>query len=202
MASPPSTPHRPGPRLAGLLLAFGAAQFLFCLTAAESLYPGYSVAKNYISDLGVGPVAWLFNGSVALLGLLSLASAYLLWKSSREPFLGAAMALSGLGAMGVGLFPETAGPIHVVVSFITFFFGGVAALLTFRLGLGRAESILSALLGVLSLTALYLFATHTYFGLGPGGMERLIAYPLLIWAHGLGAHLLAIAKTDAAPGSR
>ena len=42
-------------------MLFGAAQFLLCLAAAEALFPGYSVSKNAISDLGVGITAPLFS---------------------------------------------------------------------------------------------------------------------------------------------
>jgi len=33
---------------------------------AEALYSGYSARDNYISDLGVGPSALVFNSSVFL----------------------------------------------------------------------------------------------------------------------------------------
>lgn len=180
-------------RRAGLLLAAGAIQFLLALVLAESLYPDYSVSKNFISDLGVGPVAALFNGSVFLLGAMIAAAAYFLWKAFDEPLMAAAVALAGIGAMGVGLFPEGSG-LHLVVSFVCFFFGAVAALLAYRLKFGKWEAGLSALLGLIGLLALGLFVSGNYLGLGAGGMERMIAYPVLLWAAAAGGYLFAEEK--------
>jgi hypothetical membrane protein len=59
-------------KVAGMLFFIAATQFVLGLTIAEALYPGYSVSDNYISDLGIGPSAVIFNSSVFLLGLLIL----------------------------------------------------------------------------------------------------------------------------------
>ena len=55
-------------KLAGTLIFVGTAQFILFATVAEALYPDYSISNNYISDLGVGPSAPLFNSSVLVLG--------------------------------------------------------------------------------------------------------------------------------------
>ena len=55
--------------ISGALIFLGAAQFILVLVIAEALYPGYNVATNYISDLGVGQTALLFNVSVAVFGV-------------------------------------------------------------------------------------------------------------------------------------
>jgi len=48
------------------LLFLGAAQYILLINIAEALYPGYSVATNAMSDLGVGQTAALFNSSTML----------------------------------------------------------------------------------------------------------------------------------------
>jgi hypothetical protein len=48
------------------------------------------------------------------------------------------------------------------------------------------------LLGLATLVAMVLFASNTYLGLGAGGMERMIVYPVLLWSIGLGGHMMAI----------
>jgi hypothetical protein len=48
----------------------------------------------------------------------------------------------------------------------------------------------SILLGVGSLVALGLYGSKVYLGLGGGGMERMIAYPVLAWGIGFGGALL------------
>jgi hypothetical membrane protein len=98
--------------------------------------------------------------------------------------------MTGLGATGVGVFPETAGVIHQIVSLITFVFAGLSAIASYRLQ-RPPLSYFSILLGVMTLLALGLFVSNVFLGLGPGGMERMIVYPALIWAVGLGASLMA-----------
>ena len=92
--------------------------------------------------------------------------------------------------MGVGLFPETYGILHAIPSLITFLFGGLSAIISYK-GQKPPFSYFSILLGALSLAALVLFGSSTYLGLGKGGMERMIAYSTLLWAVGFGGHLMS-----------
>jgi len=80
--------------------------------------------------------------------------------------------------------------IHDVVSLITFVFAGLSAIASYRLQKAPL-SYLSVLLGLITLSALTLFVSETFLGLGPGGMERMIVYPALIWAVEFGARLMA-----------
>jgi hypothetical membrane protein len=68
--------------------------------------------------------------------------------------------------MGVGLFPETAGIIHTITSFIAFFFGGLSAVASHKL-VKPPFAYLSVLMGLISLVALALFGSKNFLGLGP-----------------------------------
>ncbi len=183
-------------KVAGALLFVGSVQFLLGLVMAEALYPGYSVSENYISDLGVGTTALIFNSSVFLLGVTAVAGAYFIQRAFGSRILSVLLTLTGVGAMGVGLFPETAGAIHGVTSLITFVFGGLSAIMSYKLQ-KPPLSYSSVLLGALSLVALALFGSSAYLGLGKGGMERMIAYPALLWAVGFGSHLMGHSRDTA-----
>ena len=180
-------------KVAGTLLFLGAVQFLIVLVVAEALYPNYSVSLNYISDLGVGSTALIFNSSVFLLGLLVVAGAYFIREAFKSNFLFITLTLTGIGAMMVGLFPETAGVMHTIASLITFLFGGLAAIVSYRVE-KPPFSYLSVVLGALGLVGLGLFASGNYLSLGVGGMERMIAHPVLLWAVGFGGHLVSHSK--------
>jgi len=52
-------------------------------------------------------------------------------------------------------------------------------------------SSISVILGLMTLGALSLFLGGIYLGLGRGGMERMIAYPVLMWGAGFGGYLMA-----------
>jgi hypothetical membrane protein len=185
-------------RRAGVLLFVGATQFFIFFTISESLYPGYSVSSQPISDLGATcssgvcviqqPSSAIFDATVFLLGLLVFVGAFFIY-ISRSRLIGGLAALSAWGVMGVAIFPETTGVLHVIVSFIAFFFGALAAISSYRM-LRPPLSYLAVVLGIASLVALGIYASGNYFGLGQGGMERLIVYPELIWLLGFGAHMM------------
>jgi len=185
---------------AGLFLFAGTTQFAIGLIIAEAVDPTYSVSLNYISDLGVRAGAPIFNGSIILLGLTILLTSWYLYRAFKDRILMIVVVLAGIGAIGVGVFTEAFGPIHSVVSFITFVFAGLSAIVAFRI-LRPPLSYLSVLLGVASLGALGLYVSGTYLGLGNGGMERMIVYPVLTWGIGFGGYLLGMsaAKDSSAP---
>ncbi len=187
---------------AGALLFFGAVEFVTGMHIAEYLYPAYSVSGNYISDLGATcrvtciiyqPSASIFNSSAILLGLLVILSSYFIWRKFDSNLVPALFCLSGLGAVGVGLFPETAGVIHVIASFMTFFFGGLSAIAAAQL-VRAPFSYFSVIMGISSIIALAMYGRNIYLGLGPGGMERMIAYPILLWTIGFGGYLMSLEK--------
>lgn len=184
---------------AGVLLFIGAVQFILGMLISEFLYPGYSASMNYISDLGATcrttciihqPSASIFNTSVSLFGVLAIVSSYLIWREFHNRLISLLLGLSGIGMVGVGLFPETAGIFHLVVSFIAFFFGGLSAIATYKL-VKAPFAYLSVLMGMIGLIALALLISKIFLGLGPGGMERMIAYPLLLWVIGFGGNLMS-----------
>jgi hypothetical membrane protein len=176
-------------RLAGYLVSLGTMQFLTSMVISEALSPGYSVHSNYISDLGVGATAPIFNSSIIILGALVATAGALLLGAMRRPFT-VAVILAGVGAIGVGLFPEgSPHGLHTIFSLVTFLFGGLAALFSYGAqprGLGAA----SAVLGAAALASLVLYVGQYYMGLGPGGMERMIVYPVLLWALAFGGYLV------------
>jgi hypothetical membrane protein len=191
-------------KIAGVILFVGALQFVFGLNLAEDLYPGYSISMNYISDLGancnatcniVQPSSTIFNLSVSLLGLLVLVATFFMFRAFRTKLLTALLGLAGIGAVGVGVFTEATPVMHWIVSLIAFFFAGLSALASYKIE-KAPKNYLSLLLGILSLVSLSLFVSGEFLGLGdflglgPGGMERLIVYPVMLWAIGLGSYMM------------
>lgn len=185
-----------------------SAQFILGLVIAETLYPGYSVAENYISDLGVGPSSIVFNSSAFLLGMLSLIGAYFLPRTADFRGLTILLILMAIGAMGVGIFTSAfSTTIHGAVSLMAFGFGSLSAIASFKVS-KLPLSAISVVLGVMTLGALALFsaglvttgsltsseppASEFFLGIGPGGMERMIVYPALIWLILFSGHLITL----------
>jgi len=167
---------------AGILNLIGITQFLILLQISEYLYPGYSVSNNYISDLGIGPSAYLFNTSIMILGILGMIAGVLLYKWNK--IFSILIFISSIGAFGVGLFPENIGILHLISSLITFLFAGITAIYSYRIDVNSSRFIWP-ILGLISLTSLALFINRSYLGLGKGGMERMIVYPVFIWLIGI-----------------
>lgn len=194
----------PGARAAGALFFVADAQFVLCLAIAEALYPGYSVHWNYVSDLGVGPSAAVFNASVFLLGLLLAVGAYILWTAHGCRAPKRLLFLMGLFAMGVGVVTKAYPLPHAAVSSLAFLFAGLSAIASGR-AVRRPFSLISVALGAMTVAALALFSlgmvtsgsltgdiaydSAYYLGLGPGGMERMIVYPALVWLAGFSWYL-------------
>jgi len=176
---------------AGSLILVGATQFIVGMIVAEALYSGYSTRDNYISDLGVGPSALVFNTSVFLFGLLAVLGAYFIMLAYGRGIIPILFFIGGIGAIGVGVFPENYGVIHAIVSLIAFLFGGLSAIAAYRLEKPPLNYV-SVVMGLVALVALVLFVTGNYLGLGKGGMERMIAYPIMLWAVAFGGHLISV----------
>jgi len=197
-------------KVAGVLFFLAVTQFVLCLIIAEALYPGYSVSDNYISDLGIGPSAIVFNSSAFLLGLLLLAGTYLQRHSPNFKTLNILLLLMAIGAMGVGVFTKDFTLAHGAVSSMAFFFAGLSAIASFKV-LKKPFSLISIILGAMTLTALALFSAGIitsgsltsniaydsifFLGLGPGGMERMIIYPALMWLAAFSGHLVTKRET-------
>lgn len=207
-AVPTPTARKGVRRLCGTLLTIGVLEFVLSMAVEELFLPGYSLQNDVISDLGVGPHALVFNASIILLGLLIIGAAGLLPRAlSGKGLTGigiALLALAALGAIGVGLFPEDTsalgGHAHTLFALVTFLTGNLSM---FFLGpsiqgvlRARGLAILGYIGGTVGLAALVLYASGNDLALGPGGMERLIVAPLLLWGLILGVTFLRASDGD------
>jgi len=174
--------------LLGALLFAGAAQFILMLVIAEARYPGYNVATNALSDLGVGQTALLYNASTAVFGALALIGS-LLGRRTLGTGLTITLAVAGACAVGVGLFPVRTSAPHYIFAIAAYVFVVVSVIISYRV-LRPPLSHFSVGLGIVSLVAIVLLVTQQDLGIGKGGMERMVSYPIFIWALGFGGSLI------------
>ena len=179
---------KPAPynKIAAALIMVAAAELVASILVAQHLYPGYSLNNNYISDLGVGSTAGLFNTAVAGFGIMLAVSALFIYLSGR-PFRAFGFLVAGIGGFGVGAFPESTGLPHIISATVVFGSVAVMALLYIRVFKGpvRLYTAASGLLGIgiLALFILGLVAgVHLNIGLGKGGFEEILFYNELLWA--------------------
>ena len=181
--------------------------YLTQLVVAWAWSRHYSLRYNTISDLGnticggygsryvCSPGhAWM-NASFIVLGATMIAGSGLIYHEfpkSRLSRLGfSLMAIAGLGTILVGAFPENSLPMmHILGASLPFLLGNLALIiLGATLKLPRTLKVYTLASGLIAVLALPLFATHTYLGLGIGGMERIVAYPQSLWLIAFGVYM-------------
>ena len=191
---------------------------MISITIAESLTPGYSVSKETISGLGssifsgtcndvpacvtlIQPASAIFVFAMFLNGILWLWSGSILRSATGHRRFALAISVVGIAniLVGASYLPfylggtsptavVASGAIHVVGAFTTFVLTPIAAISTYRFTRAPLRYF-SLVLGAFALAANILFLTGNYFGLGYGGMERMVAYPLFLWGIGFGASI-------------
>ncbi len=193
---------RAASRAAGGLLLLGGVVTLMAIVTAEALYPGaYATGANEISELGGqggqdGPIssATIFNGAMLVSGLITVGAAALLLRVRADRLLATLLILLGAGLVGVGLLPGGSGWPHLLSALLVFASGGLAALASARATRGPFRYV-ALLLGGISLVVLVIYVPlrgdGPLSGLGIGGLERWVAYPVLLWSVGLGGYLSA-----------
>lgn len=94
---------------------------------------GYSITEQYISELGIGPSASLFNTGLVIGGILALPifpGLLGLFRGSTIAKIGTVFGvISGLGSIGVGLCPMGISPYHGLFAMIFFLCIGIAIIL-------------------------------------------------------------------------
>jgi hypothetical membrane protein len=189
-------------RLGGSLLVSAGALILMGIVSAEALYPvAYSTGANTISDLGgtkapenlvYQPSAAIFDLSMVVVGLLVIIGSWFVHRAIRRRSVTIPLAILGVGALGVGVFPGDTGNPHAVFAMVTFVSGGVAAISASRVATAPFRYV-SIALGVISLATLLSYMvlgdSSPMAGLGIGGIERWIVYPVLLWVTAFGGYL-------------
>jgi hypothetical membrane protein len=208
-----------------MICRLGACLWLFCFQffvgeqIARLGWTGhYSMARNYISDLGAvrcsgspacSSLHWVMNSSFVLQGLLIVFGAVLVRGFfPAKPVYRIALllfAIAGLGVLEVGLVPEDVNPRLHVLGAVAHFLGGNLAMILLGLVMIR-RSVCEALplrfkswitfalgsIGLLATIALGFHGTPSWASLGwdVGTVERLAAYPLPLWLTWTGFRIL------------
>jgi hypothetical membrane protein len=199
-----------------MICRLGAGLWLFCFQffVAERIarlgWAGhYSMARNYLSDLGAvrcggspacSSLYWVMNGSFVLQGLLIVFGTVLVRSFfPSKPVYRIALALlviAGIGVLEVGMVPEDINfRLHLLGAAANFLGGNLAMILLGlvmirrsvcdKLPLRLRSWITFALgsVGLLATLALVFRGTPSWAALGwdAGTVERLAAYPLPLW---------------------
>ena len=194
--------------IAGALLGFTGIGIVMSILTNEAVYPAarhYSTFANTISDLGgtvppnsymVQPNRLIFITTMALAGAMVLAATALLWRNLRPRRIVVGLGIFGAALVGIAVFPGNVAIWHPLFALTCFVAGGVTAIMSRRIFTGPAR-FFAVGLGTIALAAtaagLDPFANWwPQATIGIGGVERWIAYPVLLWMVLLGAALMTV----------
>jgi hypothetical membrane protein len=192
--------------VSAILLMLAGMIFLMAVITAEALFPAaYTTSHNTLSDLGSTwqpgnvvrePSATIFNATMVVTGLMIVGGGASFWRTHNSPPLAIALLLFGVGMFGVGLFPGTeinghfsTTGIHPPLSILTFSSGAACAILAYRVTRSPFR-YLSGMLGLVALLSLVASGPLGDTKLGLGGVERWVAYPILLWLVAFGGYVL------------
>jgi len=190
--------------LAGFFFLIGGVQWFLGMLLAESWYDGYSSRIDYVSDLGTGPTAAIYNLSVFLLGAFIIAGTFFLYKAQKRKLLPILLTICGIGAMGVGIFPGNLQPMHSIFTLLAILFGAFAAIASYT-HVTKPMSIIAVGLGLMSLVLALVFfpylglptgSTETFMGMAKGSLERWAINPILAWIIAYGSYLMGTTSKD------
>ncbi len=190
---------------AGILFILGASVFLLLTTAAESIYPSFSLQTNAISDLAAIGTSTTVIEETAIFAFSIcwiLGAIYLFRNTGRRGLMILNM-IPGIGFFLAGASPENVNLVIHSAGTIGFPLGAIAAILSYRM-IRSPFRYLSLALGTLSLVSTVIIfvgwkvvrgtcgytAGLSQLALGLGGWESMIIYPLLIWLIGFGNYLM------------
>jgi hypothetical membrane protein len=211
-----ATPSRPTPpvtkqaqrnRIAGALLALTGIGMLMAIITNEALYPAerhYNTFANTISDLGgtippnsymIQPNRAIFIAMMAVSGTLVLVSTYLLWPSIVRRRISIGLLVFGASLAGLAVFPGNVPTWHPWIALACFMAGSITAIMSRKM-LHPPVTYFAVALGVIALLATFA-GLEAFEGTGPqgwiglGGVERWIAYPVLMWLVVFGTALMS-----------
>jgi len=184
-------------KTASALLLFGIIQWIIVIILAEGIQPNYISSIHYISSLGTGKTAFLYNTSTIILGLTTSLSSLLIRGFYKSRVFFVLFLIAGLATVGVGVFPENSRPMHGIVTPIALIFAALSAMSSYRLHGGPA-AYFTVFLGAVSLVSglwfipylgLSVESREMFLGFYKGTLERIVIYTNLLWVLILGSQL-------------
>ncbi len=188
----------------------GPILFWVMVIIESILRPGYSQSYNYVSDLGVGPLAIIQNINFIIFGILTIGLAIGLRKGlpvqrSRSLRIGVwFVILFAIGVLLAGVFPESylSAIPHNYIS-ATAFVAIIAAQLLIWQGLKNEDSSIwgryatySLISGLLSLILVIILKVAILYGFYPGLSQRAFLLVSWIWIGITGLKLYSLSEIN------
>ena len=184
----------------GILLFLAGFMIFMGIITSEIFYKsGFTTRDNYISELATSispetvihqPSASIFNYTMIVSGIMIIIATGFVQNVFKKYLSTIPLFLLGIGISGVGFFPGNIVPWHFIFALMIFISGGIAAITSFKIVSSPLRYIFICF-GIIALVFL-IFNKLFIPGLGAGGAERWLFYPIVFWLTGMGTYLLGI----------
>jgi hypothetical membrane protein len=204
------TKNQPGLKFYAICGIIAPILFWLMVIIESILRPGYNQYYNYVSDLGVGPLAIIQNINFIIFGILTIGLAIGLRKGlpvqqSRSLKIGVwFVILFAIGVLLAGVFPESylSAIPHNYIS-ATAFVAIIAAQLLIWQGLKNKDhniwgryATYSLISGLLSLILVILLKVAILYGFYPGLSQRAFLLVSWIWIGVTGLKLYSLSRNE------
>ncbi len=191
--------------IAGALFTVVGIGIVMSTITGEALYPRrYTTFGNTISDLSgtepphsvmLQPSRTIFIVTMLVAGALVLVGNWFLSRTVERRRLTVAMTVFGVGLLGVGVFPGNVEGWHPLFALACFLGGAITAVMSRKVIDGPFRHVAVVLGATALLATVFGLEPLEHWGpqdaLGRGGIERWIAYPVLLWLVGFGGYLMS-----------
>lgn len=167
----------------GKLVISIAIMYIIIQSYIATLYPGYSVVANAISDLGSNVhTAWIDTPFVIIFAIVLIAASLYSYRFTGNVVLAVLMTLVGVSVIGTGAFTESANiQLHGAFSIIAFASIDGSVLYFAFSSKDKKYAYSSYALGAIALLSTIVLMLHSEPNGTFGLFERMIVYPYIVW---------------------
>ncbi len=164
--------------LAQYSVIFGVAVFILTVFLSILSYGGYNFFGQFISELGIGKTAFIFNFGLIFSAILLLPLSILLWdkKSIFSKVASVVSFVSFFALVGIGFFPMDQMPLHYY-SAIIFFVLIAATILVVSLEDFLKKKLTYSFVGFVSFLMVVIFILKNEFPY----LQKIAVFFILLW---------------------
>lgn len=175
----------------GKLMISIAIMYVIIQSYIATLYPGYSIVANAISDLGSNVhTAWIDTPFVIIFAIVLIAASLYSYRFTGNAVLTVLMTLVGVSVIGTGAFTESANiQLHGAFSIIAF--ASIdGSILYFAFSSKDKRYVYSSYaLGAMALLSTIVLMLHSEPNGTFGLFERMIVYSYIVWIAIFGVYI-------------
>jgi hypothetical membrane protein len=180
-------------KITGISCVLMALLFFGVVFYSESTVQNFNPFTQTISALGVSSSANLFNTMMISVAIFSFFNSFMFFLLFKNKWFSVASFILSIGILGVGIFPASIKPHHVLAAFTAFLIEPFLIFGSYKLVEKHYKQIV-ILVGIFLVLASVLFSLGFSKVIGIGLIERMYVYPIFAWEIIFGLYLILFNK--------